>query len=677
MEFLRDRLYKSIVFPQASLRVELCKHCAQVSTWTSTSIVRFERATRDCFLHELLIRACGVRSLETQDYIEMRRGGSNLFLNGYSSPVLSLCRSPRRSHPVSINCLTSHNSMCTAAAPDPMPATHDTQTPQPVLNEIQIGFPNPQQVSRPMYLDLISHWLQDCNDNHPQCSRGNNVSRSSSQRVLPTRLIHVGQQFTGSEKEDDRVRLLSTAAIPENELQTDARYIALSHPWGSKLHNDHFCTTRENIASRIQHGIAVPNLPATLRDAIIVTRALGIRYLWIDTICIIQGPAGDFNTEARLMETVFSLAYCVIAASRASGTSSGFLSPRRSRDFVALNLPSTNNTLYITTPLDNFQSDVISGPLNKRGWVLQERALARRTIYFTSSQTYFECGAGVRCETLTKMTNNQASFLGDPAFPTVALKSSKGAKIRLYEILYKMYSALEFTKMWDRPIAIAGLEQRLVWAFGTHGGYGVFGGQFFGRSLLWKRDGNAEGNEAMKTIEFPVGDRRYYHVPTWSWMAYEGVIGFLEIPFDGVEWRHGEEEGVVSPWVERKGVAGRDGEVEADAVWHTGKADEQIVLSARGRELAVSMEEARRKIVYDAGVPPGNGVSEVRVVIVGRQKTGNRQAVNVGVLQHYVLVVGQRQESGVGTARYERLGVAALPGSWIDLKGLGKKISIV
>jgi hypothetical protein len=53
--------------------------------------------------------------------------------------------------------------------------------------------------------------------------------------------------------------------------------------------------------------------------------------------------------------------------------------------------------------MDKFQVDVLGGTLNTRAWVLQERALSRRTLHFTDRQTYWECGGGVRCETLTYM----------------------------------------------------------------------------------------------------------------------------------------------------------------------------------------------------------------------------------------------------------------------------------
>lgn len=150
-------------------------------------------------------------------------------------------------------------------------------------------------------------------------------------------------------------------------------------------------------------GIPLSSMPATFGDAIITTRALGLRYLWIDSICIDQGENGDFADEAKHMEAVFRYAYCVIAASCATGHSSGFLRPRRERKFVKLVGPNSE-PFYICENADDFEDHVLKGVLNKRGWVLQEHALARRTVFFTEYQTYWECGQRVRCETLSRMS---------------------------------------------------------------------------------------------------------------------------------------------------------------------------------------------------------------------------------------------------------------------------------
>lgn len=112
------------------------------------------------------------------------------------------------------------------------------------------------------------------------------------------------------------------------------------------------------------------------------------------------------------MENVFSSAYCVLAASRAVNQSSGFLGQRggRERDYVTL-YESDGKPFYICENIDSFEGHVLNSHLNTRGWVLQEHALARRTIFFAEEQTYWECGDGVRCETLTKMSKYVFPFL--------------------------------------------------------------------------------------------------------------------------------------------------------------------------------------------------------------------------------------------------------------------------
>ena len=172
----------------------------------------------------------------------------------------------------------------------------------------------------------------------------------------------------------------------------------MSHPWGT---GEHFCTFQSNVED-YRRGISFEKLPATFQHAIITTRELGLQHLWIDSICIIQGDDGDFGQEAKRMEDMFSSAYCVLAASSAKGQNDGFLKKRmQERKYLTFEQEG-KPTVYVCSFIDDFNEHVLESPLSKRGWVLQERALAHRTIYFTDVQTYWECGGGVRCETLTK-----------------------------------------------------------------------------------------------------------------------------------------------------------------------------------------------------------------------------------------------------------------------------------
>lgn len=169
---------------------------------------------------------------------------------------------------------------------------------------------------------------------------------------------------------------------------------------------DRWITNTDNYNERTAEGFEEERLPTTFRDAIRVTRELEKRYLWIDSIYIIQSDLQDWQAEARKMASVFRNAYCTIAASSARDSEQGFLR-RPGGPAESVRLPgSSHGDVIISTFMDNFAHDVEKSVLSRRAWVLQERVLSRRTIHFTSRQTYWECGGGVRCETLTRKTRH-------------------------------------------------------------------------------------------------------------------------------------------------------------------------------------------------------------------------------------------------------------------------------
>ena len=127
-----------------------------------------------------------------------------------------------------------------------------------------------------------------------------------------------------------------------------------------------------------------------------------------------------------------------------------------------------------------------------------------------------------------------AAFPRDPNFPQIIMSASQGEKIIRLQDLFKTYSALEFTRASDRPIAMDGIHSRLLSTFGAQGGYGLFdeGRQRSGllrRNLLWY---NPDDDSALERIRFPEGQPA---PPSWSWMAYTGKIDFLWLKFDAIE----------------------------------------------------------------------------------------------------------------------------------------------
>ncbi|MBE3045186.1 HET domain-containing protein [Candidatus Bathyarchaeota archaeon] len=117
----------------------------------------------------------------------------------------------------------------------------------------------------------MSSQLSECLENHPKCG-------NAPETPLPTRVIDVNYQ-------DDKVRVIETKG-------QQGRYVSLSHCWGDdKLMNTKL--SAQTFDEYTTEGISLDTFPRTFQDAIEVTRNLGIPYLWIDSMCIIQGDAQD------------------------------------------------------------------------------------------------------------------------------------------------------------------------------------------------------------------------------------------------------------------------------------------------------------------------------------------------------------------------------------------------
>jgi hypothetical protein len=263
------------------------------------------------------------------------------------------------------------------------------------------------------------------------------------------------------------------------------------------------------------------------------------------------------------------------------------------------------------------------------------------------------------CILTLMITSKLGSFVGDPNFPEVAIKSSRGRKIRLCQDLYIQYSRLKLTRYSDRPIAIAGLEKRLVHAFDTKGGFGVFddGRSLLHRSLLWSR-GSDEAT--LEKITSPANSQ--IMVPTWSWMAFKGGIDYLELPFGRVDW---EEQEIRSPWT-----------LGSRGVWHTGDQAGVVELSAVARDFAFTGKTGpESKLIYDRP-PKSNGSSQsVKCVVLGRLRKYAGQSEQDRM--HFVLLVTMKASQVTGGALVcERVGVGYFLGRWIRLDQPGTPVKI-
>ncbi|RYP58327.1 hypothetical protein DL769_009003 [Monosporascus sp. CRB-8-3] len=330
---------------------------------------------------------------------------------------------------------------------------------------------------------LYREWLRKCDRCHKHTD--------SHLAALPTRVIDVGD---GNDLEYVRLRITNG--------KSRGMYIALSHRWGKNTPE----TTTANLDDR-RKAIKVDSLPKSFRDVIRITQRLGLRFLWIDSLCIIQNSSLDWSHESRKMDRVFASAYCTIAFHPTSKV------------------------------CGSFQQDVENGELSRRGWILQERALSRRTIHLVGEQAYWECGSAIWSKTADKGARPRG-LLASSEFPKQLELQANAPNdgSAMFQHIFAQYSGLGLTQLADRPIAIAGLEYRLEAFYETISVYGIIK-SFFGKSLLWQRSAdewmepllNFNSNLFSWSIK---GSR----VPSWSWMAYAGKIRYRNIFTGGLTW---------------------------------------------------------------------------------------------------------------------------------------------
>ena len=234
-------------------------------------------------------------------------------------------------------------------------------------------------------LEQIRHWLDQCSTKHGRCRRSQKHSGG-----LPTRVIDVGLPGALANP-----RLLITAT--EAKI-VDTTYVTLSHCWG----RHEFTTLLRSNLNAMQKEIVPARLPQTFQDAINITQRLGLRYLWIDSLCIMQDSIQDWQSEAAAMGNVYKRSFCTIAATGAKDGRDGLFVSRNPLLVSPLRVKANWGSIsrsYCCVPLKLWDRNILRAPLNRRAWVLQERLLAPRTIHFGSKQVFWECCELEACET--------------------------------------------------------------------------------------------------------------------------------------------------------------------------------------------------------------------------------------------------------------------------------------
>ncbi|KAK0648602.1 heterokaryon incompatibility protein-domain-containing protein, partial [Cercophora newfieldiana] len=166
------------------------------------------------------------------------------------------------------------------------------------------------------------------------------------------------------------------------------KYIALSHRWGTCPENMPLRTLRANIADHMQQ-LPSETMPRSFRDVMTLARKLGVRYIWIDSLCIIQDDPADWQREAAQMASIYSGAYLTVAAACAEDSTVGCLPERMQASVEAYARPLDADA--DATP--GHERDFVDASLlSSRGWILQEMVLSRRVLYVSKERhMYWQC----------------------------------------------------------------------------------------------------------------------------------------------------------------------------------------------------------------------------------------------------------------------------------------------
>ncbi|KAM0512799.1 hypothetical protein ACHAPE_008432 [Trichoderma viride] len=277
-----------------------------------------------------------------------------------------------------------------------------------------------------------------------------------------------------------------------------------------------------------ERGVGTQNLPRTFQDAIWVFRQLGIRFLWVDSLCILQDDYQDWIAHSNRMIQIYGNATLTIAASRAQDSAEGFLSERL-RNYVALPVEMdgvSGEVFAFPLPIrqvgdPEYGMKLEGEPITTRGWTLQKRYLSTRMLHFGTSQIFFECTQSFLSEDHCSVSDVNYT---DYHLAASAPRERQKPEVNDWRQIVKQYSQRKLTVETDKLPALAGMASQLL-SLSTPpedrcmSNTGYLAG-------LW-RDDFIYGLGWARPHSSPTGTRpQHYCGPSWSWASVHGFVGY-------------------------------------------------------------------------------------------------------------------------------------------------------
>ncbi|KUI63676.1 hypothetical protein VM1G_10453 [Cytospora mali] len=235
--------------------------------------------------------------------------------------------------------------------------------------------------------ETVATWLNKCIKDHPKCR-----DARQSDRLKPTRLLYL---------DPDQTDIVKLVLVTDKD---DYQYVTLSHRWGSpeppklsKLYNDSD-QGREISFGVLEKGKRISELPQLFKDAIHIVRCCGLKYLWIDSLCICQDkdPTNrnlEWEKESEKMADIYAGGVFNIAATHGQNSEAGLFPIQR--DILLPVVPDMGiggqAQLLWEVPDSRFKHDIIESKLLSRGWVYQEVLLTPANLFCTTDEMWWSC----------------------------------------------------------------------------------------------------------------------------------------------------------------------------------------------------------------------------------------------------------------------------------------------
>ncbi|KAH8203870.1 hypothetical protein TruAng_001934 [Truncatella angustata] len=341
------------------------------------------------------------------------------------------------------------------------------------------------------YLQFLSHEFETCIKEHTACG----LAQASG--WIPTRLLDV--QPAGSAY--DCVALVERSDVQATIAHEKFEYLTLSHVWGSSMP---LCLTKCNYLE-MKTGVPAETLPQCYKDAVYIARKLHIRYLWIDSLCILQDSFEDWEREAMTMDSIYTNGICNIAACDTRDSNYSMFSGSDYQYPPTLRIQSKlidATATFVVIP-DWVRLMRNHAPLYKRGWVVQERFLSRRLMHLSKIPVW-ECHKGLvtpnYCQGMQQVPD-YAEILGSERGWLSTHMGDMEFLFTRWLRLVEIYSGCALTCSEDKLIALSGLAKSFSMLLNEEYFAGIWGGKYLVPSLLWTPD-----------------------APSWSWACIDGQV---------------------------------------------------------------------------------------------------------------------------------------------------------